>query len=253
MTNYTWSHALDDNPYLSTVVPSYSALDPTDLQLEHANSSLDVRQRFVFAAVYQPLTHFHSVEDYLLGGWRIAPIIQAQTGLPYTPYVSGSTGAYNQLSNPTGLWVPSGTEIGSATCGSTATPAQSIVITGQPTVQGCPLTPAYKGLNGSGSSADRLPWIDRNTYNYPKTAVYDLRMGKNFYLPGRFFEGTRLEFFAEMFNVMNHQNITGVNDEAYTLKGTALTPYTSFGVYTNSNSNYTYSPRQMQIAARFHF
>jgi hypothetical protein len=253
MTNYTWSHAMDDNPYLSTVVPSFSAYDPTDLQLEHGNSSLDVRQRFVFAAVYQPQTHFHGLMEELVGGWRIAPLVQLQTGLPYTPYVSGSTGAYNQLSNPTGLWVPSGTEIGSATCGSTATPAQSIVITGQPTVQGCPLTPAYKGLNGSGSSADRLPWIDRNTYNYPKTAVYDLRMGKNFYLPGRFFEGTRLEFFAEMFNVMNHQNITGVNDEAYTLKGTALTPYTSFGVYTNSNSNYTYSPRQMQIAARFHF
>jgi len=41
---------------------------------------------------------------------------------------------------------------------------------------------AYKGLNGSGSSADRLPWIDRNTYNYPRTAVVDVRVGKNFYI-----------------------------------------------------------------------
>jgi hypothetical protein len=61
MANYTWSHALDDNPYLSTVVPSYNALDPTNLKLEHGNSSLDVRQRFVFAAVYQPQTHFHGL------------------------------------------------------------------------------------------------------------------------------------------------------------------------------------------------
>ena len=225
MTNYTWSHALDDNPYLSTVVPSYSALDPTDLQLEHANSSLDVRQRFVFAAVYQPLTHFHSVEDYLLGGWRIAPIIQAQTGLPYTPYVSGSV---------SGLTVPNGTD----GCAATA---------------GCSVNAAYKGLNGSGSSADRLPWIERNSYNDPKTVVVDVRLGKNFNIEAPQFEHARLEVFAEVFNMMNHQNITGVTNEAYTLSGTTLTAYPNFGNYTNSNSNYTYSSRQIQIAARLHF
>lgn len=225
MANYTWSHSLDDNPYLSTVVPSYNALDPTNLKLEHGNSALDVRQRFVFAAVFQPQTHFHGLMEELLGGWRIAPMIQLQTGLPYTPYVSGSV---------SGLTVPNGAD------GCTA-------------VGGCSVTPAYKGLNGSGSSADRLPWIDRNTYNYPKTAVYDARLGKNFYLPGKRLDGVRLEIFAKMFNIMNHQNITGVTDEAYTLSGTSLTPYGSFGQYTNSNSNYTYSPRQMQIATRLHF
>ena len=225
MTNYTWSHAMDDNPYLSTVVPSFSAYDPTNLKLEHGNSSMDVRQRFVFAAVFQPQTHFHGLMEELLGGWRIAPLVQLQTGLPFTPYVSGSV---------SGLTVPDG-------------------VLGCATVGGCAATPAYKGLNGSGSSADRLPWIDRNTYNYPKTAVYDARLGKNFYFPGKYLGGVRLEIFAEMFNVMNHQNITGITDEAYTLKGTSLTPYANFGDYTNSNSNYTYSPRQVQIATRLHF
>jgi hypothetical protein len=55
---------------------------------------------------------------------------------------------------------------------------------------------------------------------------------------------------------MNHQNITGVENDAYSLSSTTgitLTPYTTFGQYTNSNSNYTYSPRQMQIAVRLHF
>jgi hypothetical protein len=225
MANYTWAHALDDNPYLSTVVPSYTALDPTDLKLEHGNSSLDVRHRFVFAAVYQPQTHFHGIEDKLLGGWRIAPIVQMQSGLPYTPYISGSV---------SGLTVPNG-------------------IDGCTAVAGCSVSPAYKGLNGSGSSADRLPWIGRNTYNRPKTVVVDARLGKNFYFNAWHFENTRLELFAEVFNVMNHQNITDITDEAYTLSGTSLTPNSGFGQYTNSNSNYTYSPRQIQIAARFHF
>ncbi len=228
LANYTWSHALDDNPYLSTVVPSYTALDPTDLKLEHGNSSLDVRQRFVFAAVYQPQTHFHGLTDKLLGGWRIAPVVQIQSGLPYTPYVVGSV---------SGLSVPSGTD--------GCTPVAPATT--------CPVSPAYKGLNGSGSSADRLPWIERNTYNFPKTIVVDARFGKNFYIDAPHLSPMRLEFFGEVFNLMNHQNITGITDEAYTLSGTSLTPYSNFGDYTNSNSNWAYSSRQIQIAARLHF
>lgn len=239
MANYTWSHALDDNPYMSTVVPSYTALDPTDLKLEHGNSSLDVPQRFVFAAIYQPQTHFHGLKDKVLGGWRFAPLVQIQNGLPYTPYVSGSTAAYS-LSNPTGLAVPAGVD----GCTS-ANYYQNTTM--------CAATPAYKGLNGSGSSADRLPGLDRNTFSYPNTAVVDARLGKNFYFNGFHTERVRLELLAEMFNIMNHQNITDVDDEAYTLTGTTLTPYADFGQYTNSNSNYTYSSRQMQIAARLHF
>jgi hypothetical protein len=225
MANYTWSHALDDNPYLSTVVPTYTAVDPTNLKLEHSNSTLDIRQRFVLAFIYQPQTHFHGLMDKALGGWRFAPMIQMQTGLPYTPYVSGSA---------SGLTVPDGTD-------------------GCNIVAGCAVNLAYKGLNGSGSSADRLPWMARDTYNYPKTAVVDARLGKNFFFDAPHFESLRLEFLAEVFNVMNHQNITGVNDEAYTLSGTSLTAYPSFGQFTNSNSNYAYSSRQVQIAARIHF
>jgi hypothetical protein len=240
MANYTWSHALDDNPYLSTVVPSYSALDPTDLKLEHGNSSLDVRQRFVFAAVYQPQTHFHGITDKVLGGWRIAPMVQIQTGLPYTPYVSGSTSAWS-ATNPSGLTVPVGTD-GCTLTGVTATGSGV-----------CAVNPAYGGLNGSGSSADRLPWIERNSYNFPNTIVVDSRLGKNFYFKVPHFDAMRFEVFGEVFNVLNHQNITGIENEAYTLTGTSLTPYASFGTYTNSNSNWAYSSRQMQIAARLHF
>ena len=229
LTNFTWSHALDDNPYESTVVPTYSAYDPTNLQLEYGNSATDVRMRYVGALIFEPQTHFTGFYRELLGGWRIAPLVQLQTGLPYTPYVSGSV---------SGLSVPNGTD------GCTAS-------------LGCTVNPAYKGLNGSGSSADRLPVIERNSYRYPKTAVYDMRLGKNFAVhPLLGSEPMRLEFLADLFNVMNHQNITDISNEAYTLSGTTLTPYTAgnaFGSYTNSNSNFTYSPRQLQVALRLHF
>jgi hypothetical protein len=240
MANYTWSHALDDNPYLSTVVPSYNALDPTNLKLEHGNSSLDVRQRFVFAAVYQPQTHFHGLKDKVIGGWRIAPMVQVQTGLPYTPYISGSVSAWS-ATNTTGLTVPVGTD------GCTVS---AVTVAGSGV---CAVNPAYGGLNGSGSTADRLPWIDRDSYNRPSTIVVDSRLGKNFYFKAPHFENMRFELFGEVFNVLNHQNITGVENEAYTLSGTNLTPYASFGTNTNSNSNWAYSSRQMQIALRLHF
>jgi hypothetical protein len=70
-----------------------------------------------------------------------------------------------------------------------------------------------------------------------------------------------LEFFAEVFNVANHQNITGVQNTAYNLTSTVagttitdtLTLQPNFGTYNNSNSNYTYTPRQLQLAVRLHF
>jgi hypothetical protein len=225
LMNYTLSHALDDNSYLSTSVPTYTAYDPNNLSLEHGNSALDVRQRFVFAAIYQPQTHFHGVKDKVIGGWRISPIIQMQTGLPFTPTVSGTAGS---------LTVPDGTD------GCTA-------------AVGCTAIIAYDGLNGSGSSADRLPWIDRNTYHYPKTAVVDGRLGKSFFINAPHFDRLRLEVFGEVFNIMNHQNITGIVNEAYSLASTTLTQQANFGTYDNANSNYTYSPRQIQLAARLHF
>jgi hypothetical protein len=183
--------------------------------------------RYVGAIVYQPQTHFHNlILKQTLGGWRIAPLVQAQTGLPYSASITSTSFKTVTLTN-----------------GTTATLAGS-------------------GVNGAGSSSTRIPWQGRNSFNYPKTAVFDLRLGKNFYIDNKIpmFERVRLELFAEVFNVMNHQNITGITTEAFTLGDVknavptqTLTPYNQFATYTNSNSNYTYSPRQVQIAARLHF
>jgi len=231
LSNITWSHALDENPYESTVVPGYNLTDPTNPRADYGNSNTNVPIRFVAAAVYQPQTHFHGLERLLLDGWRVAPLVQIQNGFNYSPTISYSSFKTVTLNS-----------------GATGTLAGT-------------------GVNGAGSSSTRVPWIARNGYAYPKTAVFDLRLGKNFSLPAlnRFgLNGEpRLEVFAEVFNVMNHQNITGLTTEAYTLTdsgvGTAanpvqtLSPYAAFGTYTSSNSNYTYSPRQLQVSARLHF
>jgi outer membrane receptor protein involved in Fe transport len=228
LTNITWAHALDENPYQSTVVPGYNLTDPTNPRSDYGNSDNDVRIRYVGAIVYEPQTHFTGLTKVALAGWRIAPLVQLQTGLPYSPSISTTSFKTVTLND-----------------GSTGTLAGT-------------------GVNGAGSGSTRVPWIGRNTYNYPKSAVVDLRVGKNFYLPHfgsfGFNSEPRLEIFAELFNVMNHQNITALTSTAYTLSDVStnkpvqtLVPFAGFGTYTNSNSNYTYSPRQLQIAARLHF
>jgi hypothetical protein len=128
-------------------------------------------------------------------------------------------------------------------------------------------TLAGTGVNGAGSSSTRVPWIARNSYSIPRRRCSTFAWARTFHCPVNKFGlngEPRLELFAEIFNVMNHQNITALNTEAYTLSdstgagtGTApiqtLAPFASFGTYTNSNSSYTYSPRQLQISARLHF
>jgi hypothetical protein len=224
LSNFTWSHALDGNPYIGTGIPGNTALDVSRPNEEYGNSSLDVRRRFVLAFVYQPQTHFHGYKDALLGGWRLAPILQIQSGLPYTPYISGY-------------------------------PGESVS--------------GVRSANGTGNTSGRIEELERNQYTRPKTAKADVRLGKNFYIPFNHYglDRVRLEFFAELFNVANHQNITGIQNTAYNLSSVTsaitktsptgftdtLTLQPNFGTYNNSNSNFTYSPRQLQIAARLHF
>ncbi|MFC6646798.1 carboxypeptidase regulatory-like domain-containing protein [Granulicella cerasi] len=222
LSNYTWAHSLDANPYIGTGIPSFNILDPNDLSKEYGNSSLDVRQRFVTAFSYQPVTHFHGWKDYAMGGWRLAPVVQAQTGLPYTPYISGYPGE-----SASGV----------------------------------------RSANGAGGTSGRIDAIHRNQYHRPNTYKADVRLSKNFYLNNINHLGldrARFEVFAELFNIFNHQNITGVQNTAYYLNAAAdstqvggyldtLTLQPNFGTYTNSNSNYTYTPRQLQLAVRLHF
>ncbi len=214
LSNYTWSHALDGNPYIGTGIPGPTQLDPNNAYKDYGNSSLDVRNRFVMAFVYQPQTHLHGWKDALLGGWRLAPVLQVQNGLAYTPYVSGYPGESKS---------------------------------------------GVRSANGAGGTSGRIDAIRRNQYTRPKTAKADVRLGKNFYIPVNNYglDRLRLEFFAEAFNIANHQNITGIQNTAYNLSSAGgvdtLTLQPNFGTYNNSNSNVTYSSRQIQLAVRLHF
>ncbi len=103
-------------------------------------------------------------------------------------------------------------------------------------------------INGSGGDY-RLPWVGRNTYRMPSTAIFDLSLAKTFPIREKY----RLQFLAEGFNVFNHQNYTGASSYGYYISGNTLTYQSSFGRLTNSNSNFIYTPRQIQFGVRLHF
>ncbi|WP_049961231.1 TonB-dependent receptor [Pseudacidobacterium ailaaui] len=118
---------------------------------------------------------------------------------------------------------------------------------------------AASGIIGSGSSS-WFPQIGRNTYQMPRTMDLDLRLQKDL----RFSERFNLELLGEVFNVANHQNVTGIYSTAYSLNSSTNTLVyqsktgvgvnaTGFGAVTNSNSNFVYSQRQVQLGMKLDF
>jgi len=223
-SNFTWSHALDYGENNQTGAAATSLLDPTNIKLDYGNSNQNVPYRLVIAGVGTSPWHFSGPLGYVLNDFEIAPGFSTQSGLPYSPGIS--SGSANAKMYPTG-----------------ATAQQSIITT--------------TSFNGSGG-ANRLPNIDRNAFQYPKTWGVDLRVSKSLVVR----EHYKLEFLTEAFNLTNHQNVTGLGTTAYQISEDTtnhlnkLTPYTSttYGAITSTdNSNFAYNVRQLQMALRFTF
>ena len=110
------------------------------------------------------------------------------------------------------------------------------------------LAPTTTGITGSGG-ANRI--LSRDSIQMPGTWITDLRVSKSFAVTERY----KLELLTDFFNLANKQNITGLNTTGYSIGGTAaaptLVPVSTFGTPNSSNSNFIYSPRQIQLGFKF--
>jgi hypothetical protein len=227
--NYTWARALDNGQNSSTQAPTSSQVyDPNNPKLEYGTSNYDIRHRFTASVVWHP-PYFRNSGRWtraLLDGWSVAPLIQISSGRPYSDYISGSVSSY----------------------------ASGVGISG---------TTGYLdgGLNNAGGN--RLATLlGRNSFRYPALANVDLRLSRQF----RLSERHRVEVLAEAFNLFNREQITGLNDQMYTLgygsggrntSGTAANPLLltyqpTFGSYNQAGTN-LYRERQIQLGARYSF
>jgi hypothetical protein len=91
-TSYTLASSKDDGqgtgPQLSGNAPS----NPYNLMSDWGPSNFDLRHRAVASVVWKPAFFDKSSPaiHWLLSGWTIAPFIMAQSGLPFSPSVSGN-------------------------------------------------------------------------------------------------------------------------------------------------------------------
>src|SRR6476660_3198247 len=72
--------------------------------------------------------------------------------------------------------------------------------------------PGGGGVNGSGG-AFRIDAIGRNTFRFPSTYVQDLRLSKTI----NFRERYNVEMLADVSNLANHPNVTGVSTNGYSV------------------------------------
>lgn len=182
---YTWSHAIDNSPagFDSDYRYGGNVVDPFQWWTkERANSNLDVRNRFLFSALYElPFgrgrtfgNNWSAVSDSVLGGWQLSPIVTFSSGFPfdvicqycYSPSTRPNLiGPLQQLNNISEWFNTSSFQ-------KVATNA------------GTPIAP------GTGP---------RNPFTGPGTKTLDLSVGKTF----RFTEQINAKFTADFFNMLN--------------------------------------------------
>jgi hypothetical protein len=114
-----------------------------------------------------------------------------------------------------------------------------------PTIAGA--KPISSGILGAGGT-NRPPFILPNAFQMPNTVNVDLRLEKGFKIR----EWARFTLTGDAFNLFNHTNFTAVDNQIYTIVGSALNFNSHFGVPTSS-SNSILAQRQIQIGARLDF
>ena len=108
------------------------------------------------------------------------------------------------------------------------------------------------GLTAAGSALNHVPLFSRNFFRQPKIWNVDLRISRRFH----FTEKINLAIVAEVFNLFNRTQVTGLNTRLYIIGGTTtastLTFDPAFGTISATGNALT-RERQVQLAVRFEF
>lgn len=239
--NYTWSKAIDDNTYgssVTAVVPGSSYVlpiyEPDFKRLDRGRSDYDHRHVLSLSYVWMPpkFAGGNTLTRYLVNGWQSSGIVSFHTGDPLT--VTGANVDGTNLNRDRAVWNgqdPYGGSActGSAHCKSWLNPAS--FSTNPVYTQASPFELTYGN-------------VVKGSFSGPRYTDWDASASRYFPVS----ESARFEFKAEFFNVLNHENF---GDPQQVQTSSAFGRITSSASSAVSGSNGAY--RTGQLSLKFEF
>jgi len=256
VTNYTWSHALDnisstfsESSSSSNGVGNLGYMDPRNPALDYGNADFNIKSRFAFEAIWNEpfFKGSNGVLRQVAGGWAIAPIFTVRTGSPFT--ISDSTSCLNCATGPYGIprYVP-GSAISSFHTNTSDDQGGNVF-----NLLTLPAANSFTGLFGV---SDFGPYpanmTRRNQFVGPGAWNLDLSLAKTFPITERF----KLEFRAEGYDILNHANmyLNGFLGDAFNASGGSVVIQGKKGGLGTIANNGAHDERRFgQFALRLHF
>ena len=244
--SYTWSHSID---YSSDggVFGDGGILNRFDFPAFRADSNFDERHIVSASYVYDlPFLKGPGLRNRLLGGWQASGIAGWQTGIPFSVYNGSTTGDNAGLANN----VASGAGAGQSYANVISDPYQNIPQFNPASGFG----PFIANPNAFGQPIGlTLGNSGRNFLRNPSRWNVDMALFKHF----AFKESMAFEFRAEAFNIFNHTQWGPLaGDQGGAAGSSNVGISSSTGTFGGSNflqTGTTYSPRILQLGAKFIF
>jgi hypothetical protein len=239
--NYTWGHAITDASIGSGESVTFQNMSCR--ACDRSSSNTDVRHNFTMDAVYQlpfgrgqALLNGNGIVDRILGGWELAGIANARTGLPVNITVSRSASALPD--------------------GNTSSQRPNLV-------PGVSIYAANESIHGwfnpaAFSAPANGTWGNLGRYiaNGPGAYEIDSSLQKRFRVTERF----HLSLRAAAFNLLNHPEYKSPSSSVGSVTGSgtnlSIKPSASFGVITgilNTGATGTGAPRRVEFMLRAEF
>lgn len=243
-SSYTWSKNIDDSTtgIASTdFTPGGNGVSsqPYSPKADRGISSLNVSQTFVVNGIYAiPFPARAGFASAVFGGWQLASIFTANSGAPFSVYVSGRNAPdgsrFINVQFPDRVAGRSSSNIMTRNPNQIFDPTAFVLPPAAP-----PGFPAGSGFYGNAG---------RNILIGPGLVNFDFSLRKS--TPIAIREGTRLEFSADFFNLLNRANFANPrNPQSQVLNPTTGRYIAGAGQITNTVTN----SRQMQFGLKLAF
>ena len=271
---YTYSHLIDNSTadFHTTDLTPRRQEDFQNLAMDRANSALDHRHRFTMTILYDEpfFKNSNALVKNTLGNWEIAPIYTYQSG----EWATAQDGVDANLNIDAASDRPIFNPAGVGVTGSGVAPVCRSVVPGADctlpnlfctgTGAGCPAgvdvldnVVGYSALNTKAkyiqAQLGALSNVGRNTVQLPAINDLDVSALKRFTITERY----RVEFAAQIFNVLNHpQFIAGSINDVLSAGVTgsprnALEPQN--GIFGQFNKVLPSNARTMQLSLKIFF